>query len=79
MLEKTAQIISSYDGLSLKFSVWKVKILRGLFRFLMEWQKNKERYLPLMEFFSEHGYTAVMHDHRGHGKSVRQQEDLLFL
>lgn len=76
MLEKTAQIISSYDGLSLEILCVESENPKGIVQISHGMAENKERYLPLMEFFSEHGYTAVMHDHRGHGKSVRQQEDL---
>ncbi len=38
--------------------------------------EHKERYIPLMRFLSQHGYVCVMHDHRGHGKSVRTADDL---
>ncbi|MFR7991483.1 MAG: alpha/beta fold hydrolase [Lachnospiraceae bacterium] len=34
------------------------------------------RYAPFMEFLSDNGYAAVCHDHRGHGQSVKSQEDL---
>ena len=36
----------------------------------------KERYLPFMEYLAEKGFAAVIHDHRGHGKSVKEKEDL---
>lgn len=32
--------------------------------------EHKERYLPFMEFLSQRGYAAVIHDHRGHGASL---------
>ena len=76
MLEKTAQIISSYDGLSLEILCVESENPKGIVQISHGMAENKERYLPFMEFLSEHGYTAVMHDHRGHGKSVRKQEDL---
>ena len=38
--------------------------------------EHKERYLPFMEFLAGHGYACVIHDHRGHGGSVRAKEDL---
>lgn len=37
--------------------------------------EHKERYLPFMEYLNEAGYICVIHDHRGHGKSVRSKKD----
>lgn len=39
----------------------------------------KERYLPFMEYLADQGYVTVIHDHRGHGKSVRDKEDLGYM
>jgi len=39
----------------------------------------KERYLPLMEYLAGRGCACVIHDHRGHGKSMRDGEDKGFL
>jgi alpha-beta hydrolase superfamily lysophospholipase len=38
--------------------------------------EHKMRYLPFMEHLAQQGYACCMHDHRGHGKSVRAPEDL---
>lgn len=38
--------------------------------------EHKERYLPFMEYMAGQGYACIIHDHRGHGKSVRSPEDL---
>ncbi len=38
--------------------------------------EHKERYLPFMEFLSKNGYACIIHDHRGHGQSVKKPEDL---
>ncbi len=38
--------------------------------------EHKERYLPFMEYLAEQGCLCVINDHRGHGKSVRNPEDL---
>lgn len=37
--------------------------------------EHKERYLPMMRSLCDAGYICVIHDHRGHGESVRQKED----
>ena len=41
--------------------------------------EHKERYISLMEYFSSNGLVCVIHDHRGHGASVKQPEDLGYL
>ena len=76
MLEKTVQIISSFDGLSLEILCVESENPKGIVQISHGMAENKERYLPFMEFLSEHGYIAVIHDHRGHGKSIRKKEDL---
>ena len=38
--------------------------------------EHKERYIPFMEFLNENGWACVIHDHRGHGESVKSEEDL---
>ncbi len=36
----------------------------------------KERYVPFMEFLCSEGFACVIHDHRGHGASVKSADDL---
>lgn len=38
--------------------------------------EHKERYIPFMEFLAANGYVCVIHDHRGHGASVKSSDDL---
>ena len=38
--------------------------------------EHKERYLPFMEYLQNRGYAAVIHDHRGHGKSIEREDDI---
>lgn len=38
-------------------------------------KEYKERYLRMMEIFTEAGFACAMNDHRGYGKSVRAAED----
>lgn len=46
-----------------------VQILHGMCEY-------KERYYDFMKYLAEHGYLCVIHDHRGHGKSVVTDADL---
>jgi alpha-beta hydrolase superfamily lysophospholipase len=41
--------------------------------------EHKERYEPLMEYLAANGYACVMHDHRGHGASVKSPDDLGYM
>ena len=38
--------------------------------------EHKERYYPLMQYLVSKGFICVIHDHRGHGGSVRSADDL---
>ena len=38
--------------------------------------EHKERYAPFMEYLAERGCACVINDHRGHGASVRDIQDL---
>lgn len=38
--------------------------------------EHKERFIPFMEYLCRKGYLCVIHDHRGHGESVKSQGDL---
>lgn len=38
--------------------------------------EHKERYLKFMEFLTGNGLISVIHDHRGHGESIKNDDDL---
>ncbi|MCH4287210.1 MULTISPECIES: alpha/beta fold hydrolase [Bacillota] len=48
----------------------------GVIQMVHGMAEHKERYLPFMQFLAQHGYVCVMHDHRGHGKSIASKDDL---
>ena len=52
---------------------------KGVIQILHGMSEYKERYIPFMEFLAQHGYASVIHDHRGHGKSVKDIEDLGYM
>lgn len=39
----------------------------------------KERYIPFMTYLAEQGFACFIHDHRGHGKSVKSEDDLGYM
>jgi len=52
---------------------------RGIVQLVHGMCEHKERYIPLMEFLTSHGLVCVIHDHRGHGASVKSPEDLGYM
>lgn len=52
---------------------------RGILQLVHGMSEYKERYLPFMEYMAKKGYVCVIHDHRGHGKSVRALDDLGYM
>lgn len=71
-------IASENDGLNL--SVMAVlpeeKPCRTVVQLVHGMCEHKERYLPFMEYLAKNGYASVIHDHRGHGRSVKSKSDL---
>lgn len=52
---------------------------RGVVQLVHGMSEYKERYIPFMEYLAGEGFASIIHDHRGHGKSVRSQEDLGYM
>lgn len=77
MLKEAKNIISRADGLILDLLVTAPEGKpKGVVQICHGMSENKERYLPFMEFLSQNGYAAVIHDHRGHGRSIRESSEL---
>ena len=55
------------------------KKLRGVVQILHGMCEYKERYQALMEYLNDREFACVIHDHRGHGGSVRSKEDLGYM
>lgn len=70
------EVTSHMDGLGLSttLAVPDEEII-GIVQLVHGMAEHKERYLPLMEYLCERGYVCVIHDHRGHGCSVRSEDD----
>ena len=52
---------------------------KGVIQLVHGMSEHKERYEPFMEYMASLGYVAVIHDHRGHGQSVRSGDDLGYM
>lgn len=70
------KITSKYDQLSLALAISEpLQKPTAIVVFSHGMAEHKERYFPFMEFLSEHGFVCAIHDHRGHGESVKSKED----
>lgn len=77
---KTLKLKSPADGLELSVLVREAEgASRCTVQLVHGMCEHKERYLPFMDFLATHGCTCVIHDHRGHGASVRRPEDLGYM
>lgn len=71
------QVTSPADGLQLAgLLVGPDHEARGIVQFSHGMEEHKERYLEFMTYLATHGYVCAIHDHRGHGQSVRDVSDL---
>lgn len=52
---------------------------KGIVQLVHGMSEHKERYVAFMEYLAELGFVCVIHDHRGHGKSVKRSEDLGYM
>lgn len=70
-------IKSRCDNLKLEIGVIEAqKPVKGIVQISHGMAEHKERYINFMSYLAEKGYTCVIHDHRGHGNSIQQKEDL---
>lgn len=77
--QEAGTIVSPHDKLRLSvLTVEPEAGMRGIVQISHGMSEYKERYLPLMEHLAARGYACIVHDHRGHGASVRSEKDLGF-
>lgn len=78
-MEKTT-LKSNFDNLELSVMysapVGEPKAVLQLVHGMAE---HKERYAPLMDYLAKLGYASVIHDHRGHGESIKGPDTLGYM
>ena len=80
MERKDFTIESQFDGLEIKVVMMVPDTpIRGVVQFVHGMAEHKERYFDFMKYLAAAGFVTVIHDHRGHGESLRSEEDLGFL
>ena len=76
-MKKTVYLTSKQDGLKLHvLLIEPEQEPKGIVQIVHGMAEHKERYEPFMEMLCKNGYISVIHDHRGHGKSVKDENDL---
>ncbi len=53
--------------------------ISGVVQIIHGMNEHKERYYPFMDYLASEGFITVIHDNRGHGKSICSPEDLGFM
>ena len=53
--------------------------IKGIVQLVHGMCEYKERYRDFMQFLARNGYLTVIHDHRGHGKSIKEPDDLGYM
>ena len=76
-MKKTVYLTSKQDGLKLHVLLMEPEQSpKGIVQICHGMAEHKERYEPFMQMLCSNGYISVIHDHRGHGKSVKDVVDL---
>ncbi|MBE7079700.1 MAG: alpha/beta hydrolase [Clostridiales bacterium] len=77
MTGKKFIVTSNYDGLPLQGIVCEPGVRpRGIVQLVHGMCEHKKRYVPLMRFLAANGYIVACYDHRGHGESAANEDDL---
>ena len=75
--QESIQIESNQDGLLLALDLFlPQEQMRGIVQISHGMSEHRKRYYPFLSFLAKHGFVAVIHDHRGHGESIQDEEDL---
>lgn len=69
--------VKSYDQ-QLNLSVYEIldENPKGIIQIVHGMAEHKYRYVSFMQTLAKNGYIVCIHDHRGHGGSIKQKEDL---
>lgn len=81
MKEENLKVVSDIDGLQLDVLTEEPDngSICGIIQLVHGMSEMKERYRPFMEYLTGLGFACIIHDHRGHGQSVKSKDDLGFL
>ena len=74
------EFVSDFDGLKVSAVIAKPSgNINGIVQIVHGMNEHKERYFEFMDYLAEEGFITVIHDNRGHGKSICTPDDLGFM
>jgi len=76
MKREEFSIRSNQDNLELGVSLRIPEHPKGILQIVHGMSEHRERYHDFMEYCAEQGYITIIHDHRGHGASIKTENDL---
>ena len=77
---KEFEFNSGFDGLLVSAAIAvPSENICGVVQIIHGMNEHKERYFPFMDYLAEQGFVSVIHDNRGHGKSICTPDDLGFM
>lgn len=75
MKEHEFSFVSFQDQLEIKGTIVIPDQPIGVLQLVHGMSEHRKRYLEVMRWMAEHGWICVIHDHRGHGESVKGMQD----
>lgn len=80
MIQKIETMLKSkHDGLALGVTIFVPRSKpRGILQLVHGMAEHRRRYYDFMEFCARQGLIVAIHDHRGHGDSIQDPNDLGF-
>ncbi|MBR3970381.1 MAG: alpha/beta fold hydrolase [Ruminococcus sp.] len=77
---KELNFISDFDGLEISaVAAVPTDNVCGVVQLVHGMNEYKERYFDFMDYLAEQGFITVIHDNRGHGKSIASPDDLGYM
>ena len=76
MKEENIKIKSKCDGLLLDTKIFIPNKIKGIVQLSHGMVETKEYYYDFMKYLTKNGYVTIINDHRGHGKSIKDENDL---
>ncbi|MDO4863187.1 MAG: alpha/beta hydrolase [Ruminococcus sp.] len=74
------EFTSEFDGLSVSAFIARPEgNINGIVQLVHGMNEHKERYFEFMDYLAAEGFITVIHDNRGHGRSIAAPEDLGFM